>query len=74
VEGYAGIGRWAVWAYLLITLVTSVIVDGAILLFTGFLLLSVLGLEWPVWMAAGLLYAACAALLWAGRYRLLDAR
>ncbi len=72
VEGYAGIGRWAVWTYLLITLVTSVIVDGAILLFTGFLLLSVLGLEWPVWTAAGLLYAACAALLWAGRYRLLD--
>jgi Mn2+/Fe2+ NRAMP family transporter len=72
VEGYAGIGRWAVWLYLLITLVTSVIVDAAILLFTAFLLLSVLGLTWPVWMAAGLLYAACAALLWFGRYRLLD--
>ena len=72
VEGYAGIGRWAVWAYLLITLVTSVIVDAAILLFTGFLLLSVAGLEWPAWVAAGLLYAACAALLWLGRYRLLD--
>lgn len=72
VEGYAGIGRWAVWAYLLITLVTSVIVDAAILLFTAFLLLSVLGLAWPVWLAAGGLYAACAALLLAGRYRILD--
>jgi Mn2+/Fe2+ NRAMP family transporter len=72
VEGYAGVGRWAVWTYLAITLVTSVIVDAAILLFTGFLLLSVLGLDWPVWVAAGLLYGACAALLWIGRYRLLD--
>ncbi|NIP82707.1 MAG: divalent metal cation transporter, partial [Gemmatimonadetes bacterium] len=72
VEGYAGVGRWAVWLYLLITLATSVIVDAAILLFTGFLLLSVLGLEWPVWTAAGALYAGCAGLLWIGRYRLLD--
>ena len=72
VEGYAGIGRWAVWLYLLITLATAVIVDGAILLFTGFLLLNVLGLEWPVWLAAGLLYAACGILLRIGRYRLLD--
>jgi Mn2+/Fe2+ NRAMP family transporter len=72
VEGYARIGRWAVWAYFLITLATAVIVDGAILLFTGFLLMSVAGLEWPVWVAAGVLYAACAGLLWVGRYRLLD--
>lgn len=72
VEGYAGVGRWAVWLYLLITIATSVVVDAAILLFTGFLLLSVLGLDWPVWAAAGGLYVACAALLWVGRYRLLD--
>lgn len=72
VEGYAGIGRWAVWLYLLITLATSVIVAGAVLLFTGFLLLSVLGLDAPAWMAAGALYVGCASLLWLGRYRLLD--
>ncbi|MDX1676008.1 MAG: divalent metal cation transporter [Longimicrobiales bacterium] len=72
VEGYAGVGRWAVWLYLLITLATAVIVDAAILLFTGFLVLSVLGLELPVWVAAGALYLACSAILWVGRYRLLD--
>jgi len=72
VEGYAGVGRWAVWLYLLITIVTSVIVDAAILLFTGFLLLSVLGLDWPVWTAAGALYVLCAGILWVGRYKLLD--
>ncbi len=72
VEGYARIGRWAVWLYLLITLGTALIVDAAILLFTGFLLLSVVGVHWPVWAAAGVLYLACAALLWVGRFRLLD--
>jgi Mn2+/Fe2+ NRAMP family transporter len=72
IEGYAGIGRWAVWTYLLITLATAVIVDAAILLFTGFLLLSIFGLDLPVWVAAGALYIACAALLRVGRYRLLD--
>ena len=72
VEGYAGVGRWAVWLYLGITVATAVIVDAAILLFTAFLLLSVAGLEWPVWLAAGALYVACAAILWVGRYRLLD--
>jgi Mn2+/Fe2+ NRAMP family transporter len=72
VEGYARIGRWAVWTYFLITLATAVIVDGAILLFTGFLLLSVSGLDLPVWVAAGVLYVLCAALLGIGRYRLLD--
>jgi Mn2+/Fe2+ NRAMP family transporter len=72
VEGYAGIGRWAVWTYLLITLATSVIVTGAILLFTSFLLLHVFGLDLPVWLAAGALYVACAGLLWVGRYRVLD--
>jgi Mn2+/Fe2+ NRAMP family transporter len=72
VEGYARIGRWAAWLYLLITLVTSVIVDGAILLFTAFLLLNVLGFDLPVWLAAGGLYAAAAALLWVGRFRILD--
>jgi Mn2+/Fe2+ NRAMP family transporter len=72
VEGYARVGRWAVWVYFLLTLATAVIVDGAILLFTAFLLLSVTGLELPTWAAAGGLYAACAALLGVGRYRLLD--
>ncbi|MBW3552934.1 MAG: divalent metal cation transporter [Gemmatimonadetes bacterium] len=72
VEGYARIGAWAPWLYLLITLVTAVIVDGAILLFTAFLLLTVLGIGAPVWLAAAALYAACGGLLWVGRYRLLD--
>src|SRR5690554_3194419 len=53
IEGYAGIGRWAVWLYLLITLATALMVTATILLFTAFLLLAVLGVEAPVWLAAG---------------------
>ncbi|NIQ59660.1 MAG: divalent metal cation transporter, partial [Gemmatimonadetes bacterium] len=38
VEGYRRIGRWALWLYLVITVVTSVIVQSAVILFTAFLL------------------------------------
>ncbi|MEN8375435.1 MAG: divalent metal cation transporter [Gemmatimonadota bacterium] len=73
VEGYARIGRWALWLYLAITLVSSVVVDAAVILLTAFLLRVTLGLTWPIAAVAGALYVACAALLAVGRYRLLDA-
>lgn len=72
VEGYRRIGWWAVWLYLLLTLATAFIVDAAIVLLTGFLLLSVLGARASPVLAGGVVYAACGLLLWAGRYRLLD--
>jgi Mn2+/Fe2+ NRAMP family transporter len=72
VEGYRHIGAWAVWLYLALTLATAFIVDAAIVLFMGFLLLSVTGLPVPPAAAGVAVYAACGLLLWAGRYRLLD--
>lgn len=72
VDGYRRIGTWAVWLYLLLTLATAFIVDAAIVLFTGFLLLSVLGIEASPAVAGGFVYLLCGLLLWVGRYRLLD--
>lgn len=72
VEGYLRIGRWALWLYFLITVTTSVVIQAAILLFTSFLVRYVFGLDWSLPVVAALLMAACAALLWAGRYRALD--
>ncbi|NIQ60326.1 MAG: divalent metal cation transporter, partial [Gammaproteobacteria bacterium] len=69
VEGYRRIGRWALWLYLAITVVTSVIVVAAILLFTGVLFMYALGLEAPVAVVGGVLYIGCGTLLWLGRYR-----
>lgn len=72
VEGYRRIGRWAVWLYLAITVATAFIVDAAIVLLTGFLLLSILGVEASPGAAGGLVYLGCGLLLWLGRYRVLD--
>ena len=72
VEGYCRIGRWALWMYLLITIATAVISQAAIVLFTAFLLRFTFGVEWPLVVVAAVLIAACASLLWFGRYRALD--
>jgi Mn2+/Fe2+ NRAMP family transporter len=72
VEGYRRIGRWALWLYLVITLITSLIIVSVIVLFTGYLLLYVLDLRWSLPVAGAVVYLSCAALLWIGRFRLLD--
>lgn len=73
VEGYRDIGRWALWLYLALTVSTAVVVEGAIILFTAFLLRFLLGLSMSVTLTGVLLYGFCALLLRVGRFRLLDA-
>jgi Mn2+/Fe2+ NRAMP family transporter len=72
VEGYRRIGRWALWLYFLITISTSVVIQSAIVLFTAFLLNYTFGLEWPLPLMGAVLLAACAAMLWVGRFPWLD--
>ena len=72
VEGYARIGTWALWLFLAITLVTATVSQAAIVLFTAYLIQFIFGLEWALPVTASLFMAACAALLWVGRYRALD--
>ena len=72
VEGYRRIGRWALWLYFVMTLVTAVIHQVAILLLLAFLIQFTLGVGAPVWVIGGSVYVACALLLAAGRFRGLD--
>lgn len=72
VEGYRRIGRWALWLYLGITALTSVIVQSAVVAFTAFLIQFAFGLDWPLAVTAAVLMAVCALLLWIGRFPLLD--
>ncbi len=72
VEGYSRVGRWALWLYLGITLSTAVIIQGAIVLFTSFLVKVTFGLPWDLPLVAALVVLACAALLRVGRFRGLD--
>jgi len=72
VEGYLRLGRWAVWVYLGITLVTAVIIQSAVGLFTAFLFASVFGLDASMPVVGGLVLTGCGLLLWIGRFRALD--
>lgn len=72
VEGYRRIGRWALWLYLAITLLTVGIIQSAVVMFTAYLVGFTFGLDWPLPVLAGLVMAACAGLLWGGRFRGLD--
>ncbi|MBM63645.1 MAG: permease [Acidobacteria bacterium] len=72
VEGYAKVGRWALWLYLFITVLTTGVIQSAVVMFTAYLLGFAIGVEWhlPV-LAAGVMIPG-AALLWWGRFRGLD--
>ena len=72
VEGYQRIGSWAVWLFFSIVLITVVITHAAIVLFTAYLVLYALGSDASVTGAAAVLYGACIALMWFGRFRALD--
>ena len=72
VEGYRRIGRWALWLYLAITLLSAGIIQSAVVMFTEYLVGFAFGLEWSLPVLAGIVMAACAGLLWGGRFRGLD--
>lgn len=72
VEGYLRIGRWALWLYVAITVATGLIVQSAIVLLTSFLLGYAFGVDLSLAAMGALVCAFSGALLFAGRFRLLD--
>ena len=72
IEGYARIGRWALWLYLAITVSTMAVVPPAVVMFTAYLVGFTLGIDWSLPVLAMTVIAPVAALLWWGRFRGLD--
>ncbi|MCG8468544.1 MAG: divalent metal cation transporter [Gemmatimonadetes bacterium] len=72
VEGYGDIGRWALWLFLAITIVTAIVSVSAVVLFTSYLTAYALGIDWPLPLTAAVLMGLCGGLLLLGRYRGLD--
>ncbi|MDE2943364.1 MAG: divalent metal cation transporter [Gemmatimonadota bacterium] len=72
VEGYRDIGRWALWLFLAITLVTAIISLAALAMFMAFLTRYAFGAEWPLAATGAVLMGACVAVLAVGRFRGLD--
>ena len=72
VEGYRRIGMWALWLFFILMIVSSVIVQAAIVLFTAFLFTYVTGTNLPLPMAGAIVIGVCFLILRLGRFRLLD--
>lgn len=72
VEGYRKIGTWALWLFFGLMIVSSVIVQAAIVLFTAFLLIFITGIEMSLITAGAIVVGVCFLILRIGRYRLLD--
>ena len=72
VEGYRQIGRWALWLYLVITLLTVGIIQSAVVMFTAFLVGFGFGVSWPLPVLAAIVMSPGVVLLWRSRFRGLD--
>ncbi len=72
VEGYRRIGRWALWVYLAITLLTVGIIQSAVVMFTAFLIGFAFGVDWPLPALAVLVMTPGVVLLWRSQFRGLD--
>ena len=72
IEGYARVGRWALWLYLVITLLTAGVIQSAVVMFTAVLVNFAFGLDWSVAVIGALVMVGCGLLLWLGRFPALD--
>lgn len=72
VEGYRKIGRWALWLYLIITLLTVGVIQSAVVMFTAFLVGFGFGVTWPLPVLAAVVMAPSVVLLWHSQFRGLD--
>ena len=72
VEGYRSIGRWALWVFFVLTVISSAIVWAAIVMFTAFLLQYMLGVDWPLPLSGAVVIGVCATMLLMGRFKALD--
>ncbi len=71
-QGYQRQGRWALWAFMLLVIISSFITLAAVTVVTAGLACSLLGLNWSVaWVGTALLLFI-GLLLVGGRYGLLD--
>jgi Mn2+/Fe2+ NRAMP family transporter len=71
-EGYRRQGRWALWLYGLVTLITMFGVQAAVTLVTAGLAIHLFGLSMGPLAVAVLLTLGCVVLLGVGRYRWLE--
>lgn len=71
-QGYRRQGKWVLWFFLLVTLLTVFTIQATVTIVTAGIAQNLLPIgEGPIWWSA-IILSLCAALLIAGRYSLLD--
>lgn len=72
VQGYAGLGKWAVWIILLLTVATMFTIQAAVTIVTAGLAEQITGIDLPDWLWSAILLIICLLILNLGQYSLLD--
>jgi Mn2+/Fe2+ NRAMP family transporter len=71
-HGYRRLGAWALWLFLAVAVISSVINAAAVTIVAGSLLGSLLDLDWSLPQLSLLVFGVVAIILVGGRYRTLD--
>ena len=72
IDGYRRIGKWMLWLYFIITIISMLLVSAAVGAVTSGFLQNLFGITaWGVYATAGL-FLICALILGSGRFSLLD--
>ncbi len=72
IDGYRKLGKWAVWAFALLTLATMFAIQAAVTIVTAGLVADVLGLSMGVVPLSAIILGATVLILIIGRYAVLD--
>ncbi|UII33197.1 Nramp family divalent metal transporter [Fulvivirga ulvae] len=71
-DGYAKVGKWILWVYGIMTLVTMFIVSAAVTFVAAGLLSNLMGFELTTNWWAAIIFGVCIIVLGSGRYGALD--
>lgn len=71
-QGYRGLGQWAIWLFLAMTVSTMFIIQAAVTIVTAGLAQNLFGLEIPIALTSSIIILICALILFVGRYKVLE--
>ena len=71
-NGYAKMGKWIIWLYTLITVITMFIVTAAVTFVAAGLLSNLIGVGWDTGTWAAIILGLCILILASGKYGALD--
>lgn len=72
IQAFRGLGTWAVWIVFILTLSTMFAIQAAVTVVTAGIALKITGLSWSPWVMSTVLLVICAAVLFIGRFHVLN--